>query len=29
MSRAYGWNARMLIGFETTYGTPQPRGLFI
>jgi hypothetical protein len=25
MSRAYGWNARMLLGFETTYGTsPLP-----
>ena len=22
MSRAYGWNARMLLGFETAYGTP-------
>jgi len=23
MSRAYGWNARMLIGFEATYGVPS------
>ena len=29
MSRAYGWNARMLIGFETTYGvTPIPDDFF-
>jgi len=28
MSRAYGWNARMLIGFETTYGTPPASGAF-
>jgi hypothetical protein len=28
MSRAYGWNARMLIGFETTYGTPPAPGAF-
>ncbi len=28
MSRAYGWNARMLIGFETVYGTPPDAGDF-
>ena len=22
MSRAYGWNARLLLGFETDYGQP-------
>ncbi len=28
MSRAYGWNARMLLGFETAYGTPPNSGAF-
>lgn len=28
MSRAYGWNARMLLGFETIYGTPPNAGAF-
>lgn len=28
MSRAYGWNARMLLGFETNYGTPPNAGAF-
>ena len=27
MSRAYGWNARMLLGFETIYGTPPNAGV--
>ena len=28
MSRAYGWNARLIIGFETAYGTPPASGAF-
>ena len=28
MSRAYGWNARFLLGFETVYGTPPALGEF-
>ena len=28
MSRAYGWNARFLLGFESIYGTPPALGEF-
>lgn len=28
MSRAYGWNARLIIGFETVYGTAPASGAF-
>jgi hypothetical protein len=28
MSRAYGWNARLIIGFETVYGMPPASGAF-
>ena len=28
MARAYGWNARMLFGFETTYGTAPSKGSY-
>jgi len=28
MARAYGWNARLLLGFEKTYGNPAAKGSF-
>lgn len=28
MARAYGWNARLLLGFEAVYGTAPAAGLF-
>jgi hypothetical protein len=28
MSRAYGWNARLIIGFENAYGTAPASGAF-
>ena len=28
MSRAYGWNARFLLGFESAYGNPPTLGEF-
>lgn len=28
MARAYGWNARLIIGFENTYGTAPASGAF-
>ena len=28
MARAYGWNARLLLGFETAYGQPPVSGEF-
>ncbi len=28
MARAYGWNAKMLLGFEAVYGTPPAAGAY-
>ena len=28
MSRSYGWNSRLIIGFENTYGTPPAAGAY-